>query len=137
MAKDLFHEAVKEALQKDGWTITDDPLMLPFGNRRLYVDLAADKLIAAQKQQHRIAVEVKSFTGRSAMADLERAVGQYVLYNQALSKQPIDRLLYLALPKEVFAELTNDQVITVLSDEMNVRLLVYNPIDQTIVKWIG
>lgn len=60
MAKDLFHEAVKEALQKDGWTITDDPLMLPFGNRRLYVDLAADKLIAAQKQQHRIAVEVKS-----------------------------------------------------------------------------
>jgi XisH protein len=28
MAKDLFHEAVKKALIKDGWTITDDPLRL-------------------------------------------------------------------------------------------------------------
>jgi hypothetical protein len=26
MAKDLFHQAVKQALIKDGWTITSDPL---------------------------------------------------------------------------------------------------------------
>ena len=75
MVRDLFHDAVRTALIKEGWTITDDPLLLPFGNRKLYVDLAAEKLITAEKQNHRIAVEVKSFIGRSAMADLERAVG--------------------------------------------------------------
>jgi hypothetical protein len=64
MAKALFHDAVRSALVKDGWTITDDPPTLPFGNRKLYVDLAAEKLITAEKLSHQIAVEVKSFTGR-------------------------------------------------------------------------
>jgi hypothetical protein len=27
-AKDIYHETVKNALIKDGWTITDDPLKL-------------------------------------------------------------------------------------------------------------
>jgi hypothetical protein len=27
-AKDVFHNVVKTALQKDGWVITDDPLTL-------------------------------------------------------------------------------------------------------------
>lgn len=36
-ARDVFHEAVKNALVKDGWTITHDPLALPFGE----IDLAS------------------------------------------------------------------------------------------------
>lgn len=31
MAKDLFHDCVKEALIKDGWNITDDPYELRVG----------------------------------------------------------------------------------------------------------
>ena len=34
MTKDIFHEAVKKALIKDGWTITDDPLRLIIERRR-------------------------------------------------------------------------------------------------------
>lgn len=60
-AKDTFHDAVKNALIKDGWTITDDPLYLSFGGVDLYVDLGAEKLIAAQKDEQKIAVEIKSF----------------------------------------------------------------------------
>lgn len=30
-AKDKFHQAVKKALIKEDWTITKDPLYLPFG----------------------------------------------------------------------------------------------------------
>jgi len=29
MAKDIYHYTVRAALEKDGWTITDDPLRLP------------------------------------------------------------------------------------------------------------
>ncbi len=137
MARDIFHSAVRVALEKEGWTITDDPLTLAFGERKLYVDLAAEKLITAERENRRIAVEVKSFTGRSAMADLERAVGQYVMYTQALSKSAAGRVLYLAIPKEIFAELTKDHVISILSEEMAIRLLVYNAPEQIITKWIG
>lgn len=60
-AKDKFHEAVKNALVHDGWTITHDPLRLRLGKRKLFVDLGAEKLLSAEKDQQKIAVEVKSF----------------------------------------------------------------------------
>jgi len=34
-AEDSFHDAVKNALIKDGWNITHDPLILGFGKRDL------------------------------------------------------------------------------------------------------
>lgn len=49
--KDRFHQAVKNALEKDGWTITHDPLSLKIGTFRLQVDLGAEKLIAAEERQ--------------------------------------------------------------------------------------
>jgi hypothetical protein len=36
--RDLFHDAVRNALVKDGWTITHDPYILRFGDQRLQVD---------------------------------------------------------------------------------------------------
>ncbi len=58
-AKDIFHDNIKNALIKDGWRITDDPLKLQWGNKDLYVDLGAEKLIAAEKENQKIAVEIK------------------------------------------------------------------------------
>ena len=48
-ARDKFHDSVRNALIKDGWTITDDPLTLKFGETELYVDLGAEKVLAAIK----------------------------------------------------------------------------------------
>lgn len=76
-AKDIYHDTVKNALIKDGWTITNDPLTIEYGPKDLFVDLGAKKLIAAQKSEQKIAVEIKSFTGASQMNDLEKAIGQY------------------------------------------------------------
>jgi hypothetical protein len=39
-AKDSIHDAVKTALIKDGWTITDDPLTLDYRGVQVFVDLA-------------------------------------------------------------------------------------------------
>lgn len=64
-AKDKFHETVKTALVKDGWTITDDPLFIKFGGVEMYVDIGAEKLIGAEKDGRKIAVEIKSFLGIS------------------------------------------------------------------------
>ncbi|WP_446388415.1 element excision factor XisH family protein [Coleofasciculus sp. B1-GNL1-01] len=61
MAKDIFHDIVKLALQKDSWTITHDPYRLRYGIADIYIDLAAQEAIAAEKEGRKIAVEVKSF----------------------------------------------------------------------------
>ena len=65
MAKDIYHNTVRKALEKDGWTITHDPLTLKIGGRSTYVDLGAEKLFAAEKDDQQIAVEVKSFIAPS------------------------------------------------------------------------
>lgn len=44
-AKDIYHEAVKNALIKDGWKITADPYPLEYKDVELYPDLAIEKLI--------------------------------------------------------------------------------------------
>ena len=64
-AKDPYHHAVKNALLKDCWTITADPYLIKYEDAELYADLAAEKLIAAERQGQKIVVEIKSFIGRS------------------------------------------------------------------------
>ena len=89
-AKDTYHDAVRRALVKDGWTITADPFRLVWGKRDFYVDLGAERVVAAEKAGKRIAVEVKSFLGTSPIHDLELALGQFLLYRSILeSRRPI------------------------------------------------
>ena len=55
-AKDVFHESVKHALQKEKWVITHDPLILEFSEEnRLKVDLAAERLLAAERDRQAVA----------------------------------------------------------------------------------
>lgn len=50
-ARDLYHDAVVNALIADGWEITHDPLSLSYGGKDLYVDLGAERAtIAAEKE---------------------------------------------------------------------------------------
>jgi len=79
-APDIYHHVVKNALIKDGWTITHDPYTLTFGQRNVFADLGAERLVAAERNHEKIAVEIKSFHGASDMRDLEMAFGQYVFY---------------------------------------------------------
>src|SRR5437879_11801758 len=99
-AKDTYHDVMRSALIKDGWTITDDPFRLVWGERDFYVDLGAERVVAAEKAGKRIAVEVKCFVSASPMHDLEVALGQFLLYRSILEEQEPGRALFLALPRE-------------------------------------
>ncbi|MFM7713751.1 MAG: element excision factor XisH family protein, partial [Microcystis sp.] len=81
-AKDIFHDCVKHALIKDGWIVTDDPLSLKIGKKDLFIDLGAEKILIAEKENQKIAIEIKSFIGTSEVEDLKNALGQYVLYEK-------------------------------------------------------
>lgn len=135
--RDVLHDVVKNALIADGWTITHDPLTLAFGRRDVYVDLGAEAPIGAEKEGRKIAVEVKSFVGVSEVTDLERALGQYLLYRVLLSRQEPDRALYLALPEEAFRSLLDGDEGQALIDVGELRLLVFSPTRKVIDRWIG
>jgi hypothetical protein len=100
--RDLFHNAVKHGLMKDGWTITADPLIVQFSGHNMYIDLGAEKLIAAEKDNQQIAVEVKSFVAASVLADFHTALGQFLNYRLALDEEQPQRTLYLAMPVSVY-----------------------------------
>ena len=136
-ALDKYHEAVRNALVKDGWTITHDPLTLKMGTDRLLIDLGAERVIAAEKGTKKIAVEIKTFSGISKVADLEAAAGQYVVYRVALRRLEPDRTLYLAAPQSVLLNLFQSRELwqAVVEDE-NMRLIGYDSENQEIKQWI-
>lgn len=104
MAKDVYHETVKRALTKDGWTITHDPLTILFEGLRVVADLGAERILAAERGSEKIAVEVKVFGGRSKISEFEKAIGQYDLYQIYLEELDPGRILFLAVSLEVFEE---------------------------------
>ena len=100
-ANDAIHDAVVSALRKDGWTVTDDPLTIEFEGLYLFVDVGATRAVAAERDDRLIAVEIKSFPSKSAVADLQQAVGQFVVYRTVLETVEPRRKLYLAISSEV------------------------------------
>jgi hypothetical protein len=136
-AKDIYHETVKNALIKDGWTITDDPLKLTIGSRSLYIDLGAEKLIAAQKGAQKIAVEIKSFISPSPIKDLENALGQYILYQNILQNTDSERILYLAIREEVYNDLFAEPIGQLLLNNKQIKLIIFNPDKEELSAWIN
>jgi len=134
---DLYHDVVKQAITKDGWVITDDPLVIRYKGLRLYADLAAEKLIAAQKREGKIVVEVKVFRGPSQITELERAVGQYIIYRTLLRRINSDFKLYLAIDIEVYQDFFQQPAIEDIVDDNQINLLVFAPELEEIVEWIN
>lgn len=101
-ARDIFHEVVKRALLKDRWQITDDPLELEWEEVTVKIDLAAERLIAAERENEKIAVEIKSFISPSAISDFHTALGQFLNYRIMLEVNEPQRELYLAVPVDAY-----------------------------------
>ena len=134
-AHDRFHDAVRHALEKDGWTITHDPLHLRVGMVEYFIDLGAERLLAAEKNGERIAVEIKSFLGKSALTEFHAAFGQYLEYLVALEERQPDRMLFLAVPKDIYESFFEQAFIRHLAARYALKLLVFDEEDEVILAW--
>ena len=137
MARDIFHTAVKRALEKQGWTITADPLQVKFGDINFQVDLAAERLLAADREGEKIAVEIKSFLSPSAITDFYAALGQFLSYRLALSNVEPDRTLYLAVPTDAYETFFQLAFADAAIDQYSLKLAVYDPAEEVITEWIS
>ena len=137
MAKDIFHQQVKNALTKDGWKITHDPLTIRISEAvKLQIDLAAENAIAAERNSERIAVEIKSFIGDSDISAFHTALGQYLNYCQALEEQEPDRIVYLAIPIETYQDFFQLPFIQRALRRYQVKRIIYKPKLEEIQEWI-
>jgi hypothetical protein len=135
-ALDRLHETVKNALVKEGWTVTHDPLTLTLDGLKLFVDLGAERVLAAEKGARKIAVEIKTFPGPSRVADLQQALGQYVLYRIALRRIEPDRELYLAVPQDVLEDLFRKAAGEGFLHDEQGRVFGFDAGREEIVEWL-
>lgn len=136
-AKDIHHGAVIEALKKVGWKITHDPLRVLWQGKVMFVDLGAEPIIAAEKAQEKIAVEIKTFVNPHAINDIHSAAGQYIFYRSVLRRVQPERELYLAIPLNAFDSLFDEgRVGEVLLRDEQIHVIVFEPVKKEIVRWL-
>ncbi|NEU72768.1 fatty-acid oxidation protein subunit alpha [Hassallia byssoidea VB512170] len=131
----IFHETVKQALQKENWVVTDDPLKLKFGNINFQIDLGAERVLAAERAGEKIAVEIKSFLNPSAITDFYAALGQFLSYRLAIEAIEPDRFLYMAVPLDTYQTFFQYEFTQTAIERYEVLLIVYDPANEVIVQW--
>lgn len=137
MAKDFYHYKVKRALQKDGWRITHDAYKIVIEDVTFEIDLAAEPIIAAQKAEQLIAVEIKNFVGPSNVNEFHKTIGQYIDYSLALEEVDPNRILFLAVPVAAHEIFFQKKIIRKALLHIRAKIIVYDPDTETIIQWIN
>ncbi|MHC5779514.1 element excision factor XisH family protein [Nostoc sp.] len=135
MARDLFHNIVRSALEKEGWLITDDPLNIRCGGVDIQIDLGAERLLAAEKAGEKIAGEIKNFVSASKISEFHMALGQFINYRTALRVEEPNRTLYLAVPLVTYNDFFHLFFIQTVVNENKLKLIIYNVETEGIEQW--
>ena len=136
MAKDIFHQHVKQLLINEGWTVTHDPYLIRSENKIQYqIDLGAEKIVAAERGSEKIAVEIKSFLSESLISDFHEALGQYLNYRVGIEEVEAERTLFLALPEQAYTYLSGLPLAMRSLEVYKINLIVYKTSENTIVLW--
>jgi len=137
-AKDFYHDHVKSALEAEGWKITHDPFFIRVGRRKSFIDLGAENaVIGAEKEGVKIAVEIKSFLGASDMDEFEDALGQFIIYYNALEEKDPNRHLYMAIPSGFHERFFEDDFFKKLAQRYNLKMIIFDEETKAIHKWIS
>lgn len=134
-ARDVFHNTVRVALEKDGWGVTHDPLFIKVEEFEFYIDLGAERILGAEKAGQKIAVEIKSFLGPSEITELYSALGKFSIYESALIEQEPDRILYLAVSKRIYDDLFATRFIQKVLKKDEVKILIFDEIKEEVLLW--
>lgn len=134
---DLIHHAVKNALIKDGWLITDDPYIIQYRRTVLYADLGAERAIAAERGAQKLVVEVKSFVGPSKIQDLKEALGQYDIYRYLLEETAPERKLYIAVSQTAYQTFFIQDIAQLILKKHQLSMIIVDLEKEEIRQWIN
>lgn len=131
---DKIHEVVKNALIKDGWTITAENFQMRFKELKLYGDMEAHKIFA-EKGTRKIVVEVKSFIGISVMSEFQKALGQYRIYKSVLSQLKPEAKVYLAISESAYNKFFTGEGIQFIIEQERLSFFVVDLKSEVITQW--
>ena len=121
----------------DGWTITDEPLSFLYETQRVLIDIAAEKIFAAEKEGRKIAVEVKSFLSVAKMNEFYGAIGQYDVYRLFLEEVEPERKVFIAVGVEIYNDFFSRKAVRFVTEKKNIAILVVDVKKEVVVQWIS
>ncbi len=110
--------------------------MLTLGQVNLKSNSIQGSLIGAEKNNSRIAIEIKDFRAKSIIKDLEQAIGQYVLYGLLFEKIDPGREVYLAITDTLYEDFFNEPIGELVVSELPLKMIIVNLQRVEIIKWI-
>ena len=134
--RDDLHWPARRALEKEGWTITQDPLVIVFRGVRLKADLGAERRFVAEKEGRKIAVEVKDFDGPAATSELEKAMGQLQLYGWALEENDPTRELWLAVSETAYRLHFTRPLFRTVMERNHISLIIFDAHQEIVKQWL-
>lgn len=134
--KDAIHEAVRNALLKDGWTITDDPYHIQYEEVSVFADLRVERSEVQGLIRRALVIEIKGFSGLSPMHQLEEALGQYQIYRSYLRDTAPEERVYLAVDSETYDTLFVRRAFRRIVEDYQMSLLVVDMEEEEVARWI-
>lgn len=129
-ARNLYHDAVVDALTADGWTITD-PLTLAVGRYWLHVGFAATR------NGERIIVDVLDLDADLSEQHLCAAVGKFTMHRAVAEHFCPGRPVYAAVIGSAYDRMLTDPLGRTAFVATRTRLLVFDPAEPRAVRWIS
>lgn len=66
---------------------------------------------------------------------MEKALGQFLIYRSIMKRRQPDRVLFLAVPSSV-AKLFDEPLGQLLLEDYELRVVVFHPKKQEIIRWL-
>jgi hypothetical protein len=135
-ALDRIHDAVRTALEHDGWIVTHDPYVIRYADLTLFADLGAERAVAIERDNRKVVVEIKSLTGASLVQELKLTLGQYDLYRGFLEVIDPERELYIAISDTAYNTMIGRPALALILRRYRLPLLIVDLEREAIVQWL-
>ena len=122
-ARGRYHQQVRTALEKDGWTITQDAFRVSYGGHELTAEFAAEREREGDSPEC-IAVQVATGDTDPSSVGFQRTLGRFMLCDMVLSEMRSPRRLFLAITRLAFEAICADDTIRHGLSSAGVRMLV-------------
>ena len=82
-------------------------------------------------------MEIKSFINPSFITAFYEAVGKFSSYGAMLGIKEPERQLFLAVPMITYNKEFDEIVVAAVVKQLNIKIMVYNPITKSVEQWIN
>lgn len=134
-AIDQCEPQVVRALEKAGWVVIDQPFAIRVSRQEgILADLRLRNL---QNSITVIVVEVKCFSERKSFWDeFYHAVGQYLVYRNALKLLNIESDIYLSVPLAAYTKFFDRRTVQAVLNDVIINIVVVDLEREEVVTWI-